>query len=87
MDGNFLVFYLQDSIYISKRYLPEVMATLLGTLQLCVPQLEDNEQFPTMSFPISRPHREIFCIRTKVFPVFVLILVSAQIYRYWTIQS
>jgi hypothetical protein len=43
------------------RYLPEVVAFFQGALQLCVAN-DYQERFPTMSFPVSQPHRQMLLV-------------------------
>ncbi|KAK0416632.1 hypothetical protein QR680_012599 [Steinernema hermaphroditum] len=49
---------LSEWVADSKRYLPEVIAFIRGTLLLAVNNSED-EQFPSTAFPISDPHRRM----------------------------
>uniref|UniRef100_A0A914D1I6 Uncharacterized protein n=1 Tax=Acrobeloides nanus TaxID=290746 RepID=A0A914D1I6_9BILA len=49
----------------SKRYLPEVMATLQGLLMLAV-KTSEEEIFPTMSFPITQPFRNMLYVGEKL---------------------
>uniref|UniRef100_A0A914HS59 G-protein coupled receptors family 1 profile domain-containing protein n=1 Tax=Globodera rostochiensis TaxID=31243 RepID=A0A914HS59_GLORO len=52
------------------KYFPEVMAFLLGALQLCCESQDDQngreEPFPTMNFPTSRPHRQMLFVGPNV---------------------
>ncbi|VDN02731.1 unnamed protein product [Thelazia callipaeda] len=48
----------------SNRYLPEAIAFICGILLTAV-ENEDNERFPTASFPISLPHRRMLFVTDK----------------------
>jgi len=61
----FLCEVMADWVKESKRFLPEVIAFLSGSLMMSVPTT-DSEDFPTMNFPVSIPHRNMLIPNEKI---------------------